>query len=289
MGQIEGRILYKKIRYSKERVILEWVEKFDDQVRSGSIDDFNEPMDSFKAALQNLASDCIELCELPGNPEELEGRIIVTTINIKYETEKEIPGINISFKIDRQKRGGAYSITTPYQLLKSKDDEKEQDAYSNILSTKIHTLINEATFYKTGIRKQIELEFDSQEEANNYSKVNSELTQETNDSFIVRLDQEQTGLLKPGVLVNLTKLANDESICKQNGVKGIYHINPKQKSKSKDPIVNRLGHYKNIFTLKRNGNILILKSIFDKNIEEYDKDMLNPFMVEIFKTITYDK
>lgn len=260
MKSNNGRILYRKIRYAKGRVQLEWMEKMDDQVRYGSIDDFNEPMDSFKNAMKDLANDCITLCELLAD-NEFENRIEVHTINIKYEAEKEIPGINISFKINRIKKSGAYSITTPYQLLKPKDDEEEQTEDNQILFNKIKLLMNEADNYRTGKRKQLNIEFDN----NNNS-----------DSFIVKLEGEKNGLLRPGILMSFNNLVNNESICKQNGTKGIYNINP----------VERMGTIKafkakNLFTFKRNGDILLLNQILDKNIEEYEADSLNSFVIDL--------
>lgn len=258
--QKEGRILYRKIRYANGRVILEWIEKIEDQVRYGSIDDFNEPMDEFKKSLNILSTDCIDLCELIDNDGELQKRIEVSTVNIKYETEKETPGINISFKINRMKKSGAYSITTPYQLLKSKD---EDDFIDDDLVEKIKKLIEEADNYRTGKRKQIEIEFKSD-------------NIQDDSAFIVKLNGELNGLLKPGVLLSLTRLANNAMICRQNGKAGIYNINPPDKENKKQN--KNVDH---IFTLKRNGDVLILISILNKNIEEYEKDNLNSFVLDI--------
>jgi len=258
-----GRFLYKKIRYAKGRVILEWIEKINDKFRLGSIDDYNEPMDSFKNAFNLLAEDCITICELGNEYSELIKRTEVHTINIKYETEKEIPGIIISFKIKRERRSGVIAINTPYHLIKARQEGSDEQLLDEKTADKIYELIKEADYYRTGKRKQLSIQFNQTNEANE-------------NDFVVKLNMEQNGLIRPGVLISLTTLANNADLCKQNGKSGIYHINPIDKSKTK-----KAKNEKNIFTLKRNGNVLILNLIQEKNIDEYEKDNLNSLIVEL--------
>ena len=261
MAQEKGRILYKKIRYSKERVELIWVEKIEENFINGSIDSFIEPMDSFKLAMAALASDCIDICELDND--DLIKRCEVHTVNIRYETEREIPGIILSFKINRENRSGSISINTPYHLLKQRKEGSDEQVLEGETAEKINTLIQEAEQYRTGKKKQIVFNFNPEEN-----------TKE--DGFIVKLEMEQKGLIKPGVLISLNKLVNESSLCKQNGKSGVYHLNP-----SKDKVINDDKKEIDLFTFKRNGNVLILQSIKEMNIDEYKKDELNKTMIEL--------
>lgn len=257
----EGRILYNKIRYSKSRVELVWIEKIDDKYVNGSINHFKEPMDSFKDALDNLSSDCIDITELDND--ELIKRCEVHTVNIKYETEREIPGIIISFTLKREKRSGSISINTPYQLLKQRKEGSDEQVLDIATSEKIYTLIQEADLYRTGKKKQIDLNFEPDE-------FNEE------EGFIVKVHQDMKGVIKPGVLVSLTRLVNNREICIQNGKEGIFHLNPSEQQIKDDD-----DGTVNLATFKRNGNVLILQSIKGKNIEEYEVKELNPLIIDL--------
>lgn len=257
----KGRILYKKIRYAKERVFLEWTEKIDGEYIGGYIESYQEPMDTFKSSLTALAQDCIEICELG----EIElSRVEVHTVNIKYETEKEIPGIIISFKINREKRSGSIGINTPYHLLKARKEGNDEQVLEGDTAEKVYALIQEADYYRTGKKKQIDFNFEPDEPAD--------------DDYIVKLNPEQKGLIKSGVLITLNKLVNDPTICTSNGKSGIYHLNPNNKQ-----IINDDKKKVDAFTFKRLDRVMILESIMDIKIDEYEGEHANVIAIDLLQ------
>jgi len=274
-----GKILFRKVRFAGGRVNLHFTEKFETHYNELTLDMAEEPMDSFKEAMSALAEDVIEICEIPDPGKKLAERIEVHTINIKYETEKEIPGAVISFKIKRQKKSGVISINTPYQLLEERESGSEDQLLKPETAEKIHELLKEASLYYSGKRKQIVMEF--KEESADQSKGEdseheSHLRIIADTDYVVKTDQDLIGVINPGHIISLSRLVNISKLLSNGNKKGIYHLNPGKKINSPE-----VGKDLNAFTFKRNGEVLILTQMMEDEIESYSPKILNSRISEL--------
>lgn len=299
--QPKPRILYTKIKYSKGRVQLNYTEKVEEYFNELSMNMSQIPQQSFIDAMNALAEDCLELCEINNKKEKLAERVEVHTISINYESEKEIPGMTISFKIKRTNRAGAININTPYILLEPRTDNEAEDVLNEEAAERIHDLLDEADKYRNGDRQNYEFKFQTEPELEEDPKEpEKKIKQETSDSsvngsgslitngkvfelggedYVVKLNENMKGAIRPGIMMQLTELVNYQNLLSINGRKGIYNLNPGEKVKA----TNDEGKKKNAFSFKRNGNVLLIEEFMDKPIIDFVPADLNNKIMEVLQ------
>lgn len=275
------KILFQKIKYSGDRVQLDYMEKFQDYFNEITLDMAQQPMDSFKEAFNDLAEDVIEMAELPDPEGKLKNRIEINSIKIKYETEKEIPGIVISFKLKREKKSGMILINTPYQLLEERESGSSDQLVSEDTAEKIYHLLAEAAKYKDGSRKQIEMKFDSSEESKEPEDKKDDFKYELkiipSHDFVVKTDPDLNGVIKPGFLITLNKLINIDDLIIPDERKGLFHL----QNSDDVPYVDDNPRY--AFSFRRNGDVFILQKILNEEISGMAPADINKNIKETLK------
>lgn len=292
-----ARILYTKIKISKGRVSIDYTEKVGEYFNELSMNMSQAPKKSFIDAMDSLAGDVLDICGINNKKEKLSERVQVHTVNIKYETEKEIPGVIISFKIKLPNRNDSININTPYSLLEARS-ENDLNVLDDDIKEKIFYLLEEADKYRSGQRENYEFKFQSEPEATEEpaaepEKIKDQKAEMSNsiiagdgkifelgaEDYIVKTPEELKGVIKPGTLQQLTQLVNIKGLLNVNGKKGIYHLNPNEKGKTE----GFEGQHKNGFSFKRNGNVMILDAVMEKGVTEYEPGDLNVYILDLLK------
>ena len=122
-----------------------------DQYMLNSID---APAPSFHDALQALAQDVVELCELP---DDYWHRIIVKGVSFSYGGEQEVMGATITATMRLMESNAPLNLNTPH---KAEEPYAETGDPKQLLdpacARRLHMLIIEAEQFVKGVRQQID-------------------------------------------------------------------------------------------------------------------------------------
>jgi hypothetical protein len=101
-----------KSEEGKDRVHLEWENPKGQDRDELSIDSCDKPAPTFHEALQALAGDVVEMCELP--PDSIN-RIIVKGVSLSYGGEKDVMGCTITATMKLMKSNAPLNLNTPHK------------------------------------------------------------------------------------------------------------------------------------------------------------------------------
>ncbi|NOS85255.1 MAG: hypothetical protein HOP31_08960 [Ignavibacteria bacterium] len=126
---------------------------------------YDEPVQTFKDALQGLCPYLTGFCELP---KDYASKIKVRGISVSYgehEDGRKIPGVIISGVMQYKKSHGVLPINTPFKQSEFLSDSGGDE--SKLLGDEcfevIETLFHESERYIKGEREKIEIDFAEQE------------------------------------------------------------------------------------------------------------------------------
>lgn len=276
----KGKILFKKIGFINGRVRLKIDERFDDEVNKSNNNYFQAPLDSFFEAMNDLAQDIVTICELPDPKKDLYERIQISEIDFDYKSQGDLPGFSIHFKITTS--NGLVDGTTPYRLLETREEEIKKTAKNETIA-RVYELMEEANKYLNGERQNYSFKFEEPEAVNDESIVEENIAKnkDVNEKiksniiekaeFVVKADGQMIGVIKPGLLIQLTQLVNSKGLLSNGNKNGIYILNPGPRKKVK----TENGYKRNGFTFRRNGDVLILEKMMEVLIEDYSPDIIN--------------
>lgn len=146
---------FKKIKVKDAKVNLEY-----EVLKGSSWDEFallsnDKAQPAFYNALQAMAIDLTEMCELPADYVE---KILVTGVSFSYAGERETMGATIIGQMKLKKSNVNLNLNTPHKIV---DFYAESGDPFQLLSdgcrTRLSELIEEAKNYVKGIREQAEL------------------------------------------------------------------------------------------------------------------------------------
>ncbi len=148
---------FKKIKLTKEgKVQVEYETKNS----KGTTDEYSfscadEPKVSFKKAMDDLAPDVLEMCELP---EDYLNRIRVAGVSFSYGGENEIMGAVIIAQMVLEKSNLSLNLNTPHKIAEfyGETGDKRQLLNPDCVG-RLDELIVEASDYVKGIRAQTNL------------------------------------------------------------------------------------------------------------------------------------
>jgi hypothetical protein len=148
---------FKKIKMTKEGKVQA---EYEMKNAKGTMDEYSfscgdEPKASFRKAMDELAQDVIEICELP---EDYLSRIRVSGVSLSWGGENETMGAVIIASMMLEKSNVNLNLNTPH---KTGDFYGETGDPEQLLNPdcviRIETLIAEASDYVKGIRAQANL------------------------------------------------------------------------------------------------------------------------------------
>ncbi len=149
-------IRFKKIKALKDgKLRIEYEQKNKDSWDEYTLNCSDEPKDSYGAALQALAGDVIEMCELP---EDYLPRITVTGVSFSYGGDEEVMGAVITASMRLNKSNQPLNLNTPH---KTETWYSETGSELSLLHPdcveRLQVLTDEAQDYIGGVRKQVDL------------------------------------------------------------------------------------------------------------------------------------
>lgn len=150
---------FKKIKFSKKRgkISIEYeVVKGEGEPDEFSFSSSEKPRPEFHEALQALAGDVVEMCELPTS---YLNRITVRSVSLSYAGEDKTLGATLSAAMSLEKSNVPLNLNTPHKPAEpysGPDGDREQCLEADCVD-RIGTLMEEAEKYVKGIRSQGDL------------------------------------------------------------------------------------------------------------------------------------
>lgn len=149
---------FRKIKQTKEgKIHIEYEVKN----QKGGMDEFSftcsdEPKPEFKAALQDLGQDVIEMCELP---EEYITRVIVTGVSFSYGSDAEIMGATLIAQMKLKKSNVNLNLNTPHKIEEfySETGGDQVQLLGEECVSRLKELIDQTGDYVKGVRAQGQL------------------------------------------------------------------------------------------------------------------------------------
>jgi hypothetical protein len=148
------KIKVAKTDAGKDRMHLEYENRNGSEWDQLSLNSGDKPAPSFHAALQALAQDVVELCELPLDYRE---RLIVKSVSFSYGGEAQVMGATITAQMALRKSNAPLLLNTPH---KAKDFYAETGDPKQLLDPecveRLEALMIEADDFINGVRAQID-------------------------------------------------------------------------------------------------------------------------------------
>lgn len=147
---------FKKIKFNGQKVTL----VYERETKDGGWDEYSlscsdQPLPSFKDALQSLAQDIREMAELP---EDYLTRITVTSVSLSYAGEEEVMGAVITGQMLLYHSVVGLNINTPHKpSAPYGEDADPKQLLTEDCVKRIEELIRAAEKYVDGERAQGEL------------------------------------------------------------------------------------------------------------------------------------
>ncbi len=160
-------MIFQKISVtSKGKIHMEYEVSNGNDVDEFSFTCGDEPKPEFRAALQDLAQDVIEMCELP---DHYLSRINVTGVSFSYGGESAVMGATIISQMSLSKSYVALNLNTPHKASEpyadGEDGNKDpKQLLSEDCVERLEDLIREAQDYVNGIRAQKKFSFADMEQ-----------------------------------------------------------------------------------------------------------------------------
>ncbi len=139
----------------RDKIYLEF-----EKPNGGDYDNFiiksnDKPAPSFHTALQALAQDVIEMCELPVDYRE---RIVVKGVSFSYGGEKEVMGATLTAIMKLEDSVVPLNLNTPHKAREfyAKDGDPRQ-LLDSACARRLDALIIEAEQFVRGVRQQTDM------------------------------------------------------------------------------------------------------------------------------------
>lgn len=141
---------------AKNRIVLEYAKRNAngqdwDVYAMNSVD---KPAPSFHEAMQDLAQDVVELCELPVDYRE---RIIVKSVSLSEGEGDGFGGAVISAAMQLKDSYAPLNLNTPFKNSSSSGQEDPKQVIDGATERRICALIIEAEKFLNGVRAQTEM------------------------------------------------------------------------------------------------------------------------------------
>ena len=151
--------LFHKIKYSKERVIIEYDEEKGAGTNNLTLNSFEAPAPGFKKAFKRLEKWVNEICELNLSPEDVS--TLISIIGVSFSWTNDILGAVISAKKHLEGTPAPLILNTPHKP--SEPYGKNADE-SNVLDSDcvadLENLQKEAEKYLNGKRAQVKIDLE---------------------------------------------------------------------------------------------------------------------------------
>lgn len=146
---------FQKIKQTKEgKIHVEYeVENQNGGKDEVSFTCSDEPKPEFRAALQNLAQDIIEMCELP---DEYITRVVITGVSFSYGGDAETMGATLIAQMHLKKSNVRLNLNSPHKIEEfySETGGDEAQLLGEECVSRLKELIDQAGDYVRGVRAQ---------------------------------------------------------------------------------------------------------------------------------------
>lgn len=160
----DSRIFFNKIKVKGVDVDLSYSQVKGEDIISSTLKKSDDPLESFKEAIQALKPEVITLAELP---EEWSKDIVVLGMTLKYgdlQNGNQLKGFTISATRYLETSNSPMNFATPYKEFPNiEDEENELSEVLAAVQEKINVIIVEAEKYLNGQRAARQLKLGEEE------------------------------------------------------------------------------------------------------------------------------
>ena len=151
--------LFHKIKYSKERIIIEYDEEKGVGTNNLTLNSFEAPAPSFKKAFKRLEKWVNEICEL--NLSSKEVSTLISIIGVSFSWTNDIMGAVISAKKHLEGTPAPLILNTPHKPSEPYGKNADEgNVLDNDCIEDLENLQKEAEKYLNGKRAQVKIELD---------------------------------------------------------------------------------------------------------------------------------